>query len=55
MDECGGRLAASCGQDTSRRGARHVHHLSNFFVGKVFQVRQAQGLEFIESQGHLFQ
>jgi len=55
MDEGGGRLTSSLSKDASRRGSRYVHHLSNLFVGKAFQVRQAQGLEFVESQGHLFE
>jgi hypothetical protein len=55
MDEGGRRLSTSLGQDTSRRGSRHVHHLSNLFVGKTFQIRQTHRLKFVVSQGNLFQ
>jgi hypothetical protein len=55
MDEGGSRLAASFGKNASRRCSRHVHHLSNLFVGKALQVRQTHGFELVVPQGNLFQ
>jgi len=55
MDEGGCRLPTSFGQNASGRRPGNLHHLSNFFVGKVFQVCKPQGLEFVQPQGNLLE
>ena len=48
-------LRRAVGQDSPGGGPRYFHALSDFLVGKPFEVGQPHGLDFVMTQLHFIQ
>jgi len=55
VDEGIGDLLVGFGNDATERLARDVHALSCLLLVEPFQIGQADGLQFIDRQRHLFE